>query len=111
VGVITDIKAGNDTTSTTNKLNDDTIAFANFLNSVNSNWDVTATTDIFTRMENLYMDQTRFRMKQEWASGVAAADQAYNIMVVQQLNGDPSFADILSSGIIGDSTAMITDIY
>jgi hypothetical protein len=40
------------------------------------------------------------RIKKEWAAGVSAADEAYNIMVVGQDNGDSSFADIFSAGIL-----------
>jgi hypothetical protein len=51
-------------------------------------------------MEELYIAQTRHRIKKEWEQGVDAADKAYRIIVVNQENGDPSFSDIFSGGII-----------
>lgn len=109
VGVIIDIKAGTDTTASMSKLSNDTTAFAECLASINSEWPADVIMGIFTRIENLYMDQTRYRMKQEWASGVSAADAAYNILVAQQENGDPSLAEIFSSGIIESN--LINNIY
>jgi hypothetical protein len=111
VGVITDVNANTDTTVSMATLNDDTKAFADFLESVNSQWPASAVIDIFTQMENLYMLQTTSRMNKEWAAGVDAADTAYNIIVIEQSNGDPSFADIFSSGIIGSNEILIPTPY
>jgi len=107
VSVLIDINADNDTTVSMATLNDDTKEFADFLESMNSEWSSNVVMDIFTQMENLYMLQAKFRMKKEWADGVDAADEAYSIIVVKQPNGDPSFADIFSSGIIRPNEILI----
>jgi len=92
----------------TAKLQNDTAAFAEFLASVNPAWPADAVMAIFGRMEELYMAQTRHRIKKEWEQGVDAADKAYSIIVVNQENGDPSFSDIFSGGII--DAIMTSDI-
>lgn len=97
--VIKAIKAGIDTTTLMTTLTTNIGAFATLVNSINSNWDVAGVTDIFTRVTNLYIAQAQHRLAKEWAMGVDAADQAYNMMVVTQDDGNPSFADIFSSGI------------
>ena len=107
VTVLMDINADNDTTISLAKLNDDTKAFADFLESINSEWPSSVIIDIFTQMENLYIDQARSRIKKEWANGVAAADNAYDIIVVEQDDGGSSFADIFSSGIIRPNEILI----
>lgn len=99
VDVITAIKADKDTTDTMKALTDATGAFADFLESSNKSWPSKVVADILSQVENLYIMQTISRIKKEWATGVTAADDAYNIMVVKQDNGDPSFADIFSAGI------------
>ena len=99
IDVITAIKADQDTTDTMKALTDATGAFADFLESSNKSWPAKAVVDILSQVENLYIMQAISRIKKEWAAGVAAADNAYDIMVVKQDNSDPSFADIFSAGI------------
>jgi hypothetical protein len=94
------VKADQDTTTAMITLADATKAFGDFAESANSAWPSKAVVDIFTQVENLYIMQAISRIKKEWAAGVDAADNAYDIMVVEQDNGDPSFADIFSAGIL-----------
>ena len=96
--VIKAIKAGIDTTTLMAALTANIGAFATLVNSINSNWDVAGVTDIFTKVTNLYIAQAQHRLAKEWDMGIDAADQAYNMMVVTH-DGNPSFADIFSSGI------------
>lgn len=100
VDVLMLVKADEDTTEAMTKMADANKALGDFLESANKSWPSKAVVDIFTQVENLYIMQAISRIKKEWAAGVAAADNAYDIMVVQQDNGDPSFADIFSKGII-----------
>ena len=94
------VKADKDTTKAMTAMADATKALGDFAEAANSAWPSKAVVDIFTQVENLYIMQAISRIKKEWSAGVTAADDAYNIMVVGQENGDPSFADIFSSGII-----------
>lgn len=94
------VKADKDTTKAMTTLADANKALGDFAEAASSAWPSKAVVDIFTQVENLYIMQAISRIKKEWAAGVSAADDAYNIMVVGQENGDPSFADIFSSGIL-----------
>jgi len=102
--VIVQVKNDKDTTDTMKILADATKSLGDFLESANALWPSTAVVDILTQVENLYIMQAISRMKREWEAGDIAADGAYNILVVKQENGNPSFADVFSSGII-DYTA------
>jgi len=103
VGVLVRLKAGKDSKDEMSKLTDATKAFAEFVYKANPMWMTDVVTDIFTKMENLYITQAKSRLAKEWAAGVKAADDAYNLMVVKQDNGDASFADVYSAGIIADT--------
>ena len=94
------IKADKDTTKAMTVMVDATKALGDFAEAANTEWPSTAVVDIFTQVENLYIMQAISRIKKEWAAGVTAADNAYDIMVVEQDNGGPSFADIFSAGIL-----------
>ena len=94
------IKADKDTTKAMTVMADATKALGDFAEAANTEWPSTAVVDIFTQVENLYIMQAISRIKKEWAAGVTAADNAYDIMVVEQDNGSPSFADIFSAGIL-----------
>lgn len=94
------IKADKDTTKAMTVMADATKALGDFAEAANTEWPSTAVVDIFTQVENLYIMQAISRIKKEWAAGVTAADNAYDIMVVEQDNGGPSFADIFSAGIL-----------
>jgi len=101
--VLMRIKAGRDSSDEMSKLKDDTQTFAEFVYKANPIWVTEVVKDIFTKVEDLYIAQTRSRLKKDWPAGVKAADDAYNIMVVKQDNGDASFADIYAAGIIADT--------
>lgn len=105
VSVLMKVKAGRDYTDEMSKLNDNNKAFAEFAYKANPMWMPDVVTDIFTKMEDLYITQAKSRLKKEWAAGVKAADDAYNLMVIQQDNGDASFADIYAAGIVADTVA------
>jgi hypothetical protein len=94
------VKADKDTTQAMTTLADANKALGDFTEAANSAWPSKAVVDIFTQVENLYIMQAISRIKKEWAAEVDAADSAYNIMVVGQDNGSPSFADIFSAGIL-----------
>jgi hypothetical protein len=98
--VLMSVKADEDTTKAMTILNDSNKALGDFAEAANTAWPSKAVVDIFTQVENLYIMQAISRIKKEWAAGVSAADNAYDIMVVEQDNGDPSFADIFSAGIL-----------
>jgi hypothetical protein len=98
--VIVQIKNDKDTTDGMKVLADATKSLGDFLQSANSMWPSTAVVDILTQVENSYIMQAISRMKQEWEAADSAADGAYNILVVKQENGNSSFADIFSSGIV-----------
>ena len=98
--VLVKIKNDEDTTDAMKILADDTKSLGDFLESANSLWPSTAVVDILTQVENSYIMQAISRMKKEWEAADSAADGAYNILVVKQENGNSSFADIFSSGII-----------
>jgi hypothetical protein len=99
------IKAGKDSTDEMSKLKDDTAMLAEFAYKANPMWMTDVVTDIFTKMEDLYITQTKSRLIKEWMAGVKAADDAYNLMVVKQDNGAASFADIYAAGIVADTVA------
>lgn len=94
------VKADKDTTKAMTVMADATKALGDFAEAANSSWPSKAVVDIFTQVENLYIMQAISRIKKEWAADIQAADNAYDIMVVEQDNGDPSFADIFSAGIL-----------
>lgn len=94
------VKADKDTTKAMITLADANKALGDFAEAANSLWPSKAVVDIFTQVENLYIMQAISRIKKEWAAGVSAADDAYNIMVVGQDDGGPSFAEIFSAGIL-----------
>lgn len=94
------VKADKDTTKAMTVMADATKALGDFAEAANTAWPSKAVVDIFTQVENLYIMQAISRIKKEWSAGVSAADNAYDIMVVEQDNGDPSFADIFSAGIL-----------
>lgn len=94
------IKEDKDTTKAMTVMADATKALGDFAEAANTAWPSTAVVDIFTQVENLYIMQAISRIKKEWPAGVTAADNAYDIMVVEQDNGGPSFADIFSAGIL-----------
>ena len=94
------VKADKDTTKAMTIMADATKALGDFAEAANSAWPSKAVVGIFTQVENLYIMQAISRIKKEWAAGVQAADDAYNIMVVGQDDGSPSFADIFSAGLL-----------
>ena len=98
--VLVQIKNDKDTTDTMKILADSTKSLGDFLESANTLWPSTAVVDILTQVENSYIMQAISRTKKEWEAADSAADGAYNILVVKQDNGNSSFADIFSSGII-----------
>ena len=98
--VIVQIKTDKDTTDTMKTLADATKSLGDFLETANSMWPSTAVVDILTQVENSYIMQAISRMKEEWEAANSAADGAYNILVVKQDNGNSSFANIFSAGII-----------
>jgi hypothetical protein len=103
VDVIVKLKAEKDTTAEMAKLKDDTKTLAEFAYKANPMWMTDVVTDILTKMEDLYITQAKSRLMKEWKTSVKAADDAYNLMVVKQDNGDASFADIYAAGIIADT--------
>jgi hypothetical protein len=82
------------------KLTDDISALGDFLGSVNAAWPASAVKSIFTTFTDLHVQQAENRMAKQWSAGVDAADKAYNLMVIKQPNGGPSFADIFANGLI-----------
>jgi len=102
VDILTSIRA--DSESLTNKLKmklaDEISALAEFLGSVNEAWPASAVKSIFTLFTDLYIEQALNRIAKQWTAGVEAADKAYNLMVVKQPPGGPSFADIFANGLI-----------
>jgi hypothetical protein len=98
--VLVQIKNDKDTTDTMKALADATKSLGDFLESASSKWPSTAVVDILTQVENSYIMQAISRMKKEWEAADSAADGAYNILVVKQDNGNSSFADIFSAGIV-----------
>jgi len=102
VDIITSIRA--DSESLTNKLKmkltDEISALGEFLGSVNEAWPASAVKSIFTTFTDLYIEQALNRIAKQWSAGVEAADKAYNLMVVKQPTGGPSFADIFANGLI-----------
>jgi hypothetical protein len=82
------------------KLTDDISALGDFLSSVNAAWPASAVKSIFTTFTDLYIQQAENRIAKQWSAGVDAADKAYNLMVIKQPNGGPSFADIFANGLI-----------
>lgn len=102
VEVLYKIKKNEDTVDAMSILKDNTQSFAEFAYKANPMWMTDVVTDIFTKMEELYITQAKSRLMKEWMAGVRAADDAYNLMVVKQDNGDASFADIYAAGIIAD---------
>jgi hypothetical protein len=110
--VIVQIKTDNDTTDTMKTLADATKSLGDFLESANSMWPSTAVVDILTQVENSYIMQAISRMKEEWEAADSAADGAYTILVTKQDNGNSSFANIFSAGIIDCMEKKIeSDIY
>lgn len=110
--VIVQIKDDKDTTASMKVLADATKSLGDFLETANKMWPSTAVVDILTQVENSYIMQAISRMKKEWEAADSAADGAYNILVVKQDNGNSSFADIFSSGIIDCMDKKIeTEIY
>jgi hypothetical protein len=103
VNAIVRLKAGKDTTDEMSKLKDDTKTLAEFAYKANPMWMTDVVTDILTKMEDLYITQAKSRLMKEWKAAVKAADDAYNLMVVKQDNGDASFADIYAAGIVADT--------
>lgn len=103
VGVLMRLKAGKDTTDEMTKLKDDTTTLAEFAYKANPMWMTDVVTDILTKMEDLYITQAKSRLAKDWAAGIKAADDAYNLMVIGQDNGDASFADIYAAGIVADT--------
>jgi hypothetical protein len=85
------------------KLKDDTKTLAEFAYKANPMWMTDVVTDILTKMEDLYIMQAKSRLMKEWTAAVKAADDAYNLMVIKQDNGDASFADIYAAGIVADT--------
>jgi len=102
VDIITSIRA--DSESLTNKLKikltDEIGELGGFLGNVNDAWPASAVKSIFTTFTDLYIQQALNRIAKQWSAGVEAADKAYNLMVVKQPNGGPSFADIFANGLI-----------
>jgi hypothetical protein len=98
--VFVKIKNDKDTTDAMKILADATKSLGDFLETANSKWPSTTVVDILTQVENSYIMQAISRMKKEWDAADSAADGAYNILVVKQDNGNCSFADIFSAGII-----------
>jgi hypothetical protein len=98
--VFVQIKNDKDTTDAMKILADATKSLGDFLETANSKWPSTTVVDILTQVENSYIMQAISRMKKEWELADSAADGAYKILVVKQDNGDRSFADIFSAGII-----------
>ena len=102
VDIITSIRADSETL--TNKLKmklaDEIDALGEFLGSVNAAWPASAVKSIFTTFTDLYIQQALNRIAKQWSAGVDAADKAYNLMVVKQPTGGPSFADIFANGLI-----------
>jgi hypothetical protein len=102
VDILTSIRA--DSESLTNKLKmklaDEISALGEFLGSVNAAWPASAVKSIFTTFTDLYIQQALNRIAKQWSAGVEAADKAYNLMVVKQPTGGPSFADIFANGLI-----------
>jgi hypothetical protein len=102
VDIITSIRA--DSESLTNKLKtkltDEINALGEFLGGVNPAWPASAVKSIFTTFTDLYIEQALNRIAKQWSAGVEAADKAYNLMVVKQPTGGPSFADIFANGLI-----------
>lgn len=88
------------TTKLKAKLTDDISALGDFLSSVNPTWPASAVKSIFTTFTDLYVQQAENRLAKQWSAGVDAADKAYNLMVIKQPNGGPSFADIFANGLI-----------
>jgi hypothetical protein len=98
--VIIQIKNDKDTTASMKVLVDAAKALGDFLETASTLWPSTAVVDILTQVENSYIMQAISRMKKEWEAADSAADRAYNILVVKQENGNSSFADIFSAGIV-----------
>jgi hypothetical protein len=98
--VFVQIKNDKDTTDAMKILADATKSLGDFLETANAKWPSTAVVDILTQVENSYIMQAISRMKKEWELADSAADGAYKILVVKQDNGNYSFADIFSAGII-----------
>jgi hypothetical protein len=102
VDIITSIRADSETL--TNKLKiklaDEINALGDFLGSVNASWPAGAVKSIFTTFTDLHIQQAENRIAKQWSAGVDAADKAYNLMVIKQPNGGPSFADIFANGLI-----------
>ena len=110
--VIVQIKDDKDTTASMKVLADAAKTLGDFLESASTLWPSTAVVDILTQVANSYIMQAIARMKKEWEAADSAADGAYNILVVKQENGNPSFADIFSAGIIDCMEKKIeTEIY
>lgn len=99
VEVLILVKEDRDTTKAMSHLADTNKALGNFLEKASKLWPSDVVVDIFGQIENLYIMQAISRIKKEWAPGIAAADDAYNIIAVHQDGGGKSFADIFSAGI------------
>jgi len=98
--VIYVVEAGRDITDTKEKMHQSIMSLAEFMTSLNLLWPTDAIHNIIMEMGNLYIKQAKNRVIKDWPAAIEAADNAYNLIVIQQDNGDPSFADIYSFGII-----------
>jgi len=102
VDIITSIRADSETLTNKlkMKLTDEIGELGGFLGNVNAAWPASAVKSIFSTFTDLYIQQALNRISKQWSAGVEAADKAYNLMVVKQPTGGPSFADIFANGLI-----------
>jgi hypothetical protein len=102
VDIITSIRADSETLTNKlkTKLTDEISELGGFLGNANAAWPASAVKSIFSTFTDLYIQQALNRIAKQWSAGVEAADKAYNLMVVKQPTGGPSFADIFANGLI-----------
>ena len=99
--VVRDIRANKDTKENLTKLEGAISDVALYLSTVNAvDWPMSAVKPILTSATEGWIGQATARYKREWLDDFALADRVREILVNSASTQNPSFADIMSSGII-----------
>lgn len=101
VDVVKAVKAGADTTALQAKCVALIDELAQFLSKANPQfWPASAVNSILDQAAAAWVAQARARVKKDWPADIAASDLAHSVILAGQ-GSTPGFADIFSSGIIG----------
>lgn len=99
--VVRDIRANKDTKDNLAKLETAISEVALYLSNVNAvDWPASAVKSILTAATEGWIGSATARFKREWIDDLALATRVREILVTGTSVQNPSFADIMSSGII-----------